>query len=122
MLLHDEPSLGSPGLYIDGNWVHPAGGGTRQIYDPADGTVIAVVGEADRADAVRAVAAARVAFDEGRWAATTTEERAALLVRLAGLPAGHRACAAARNGVAQRLRGVHARCGMGRFRTLGQRP
>ena len=90
MLLHDEPSLGSPGLYIDGNWVHPAGGGTRQIYDPADGTVIAVVGEADRADAVRAVAAARAAFDEGRWAATTSEERAALLVRLAGLLAVHR--------------------------------
>ncbi|MFC9995798.1 aldehyde dehydrogenase family protein [Nocardia sp. NPDC127526] len=76
---------GAPNLYIDGKWVHAAGGGTRDIVNPADGTVIVTVDEADRADAVTAVAAARAAFDTGGWPRTSVAERIAVLERIAEL-------------------------------------
>ncbi|MEV6769906.1 aldehyde dehydrogenase family protein [Nocardia sp. NPDC051030] len=74
-----------PNLYIDGKWVHAVGGGTRDIVNPADGTVIATIDEADRADAVTAVAAARAAFDTGGWPQTPVTERVAYLLRIADL-------------------------------------
>ncbi|GAB4587874.1 aldehyde dehydrogenase family protein [Nocardia sp. IFM 10818] len=76
---------GAPNLYIDGKWVHAAGGGTRDIVNPADGAVIVTVDEADRADAVTAVAAARAAFDTGDWPRTPVAGRIAVLERIAEL-------------------------------------
>ena len=44
--------------------------GNREIINPADGSVAAVVDEATPEDARDAVAAARAAFDDGAWPAT----------------------------------------------------
>jgi acyl-CoA reductase-like NAD-dependent aldehyde dehydrogenase len=57
----------------------------RDIINPADGSVAAVVDEASADDASDAVAAARAAFDDGAWPATSVGERAALLDRIADL-------------------------------------
>ena len=76
---------GEPDLCIGGTWRHAADGGTREIINPADGSVVAVVDEATPADARDAVAAARKAFDDGDWPATPAAERAALLDRIADL-------------------------------------
>lgn len=75
----------TPDLFIDGQWKHASDGGTRDIVNPADGSVVAVVDEATAADAAEAVAAARAAFDAGQWSATPVAERAALLDRIADL-------------------------------------
>ncbi|MGY4650472.1 aldehyde dehydrogenase family protein [Mycobacterium sp. URHB0021] len=76
---------GEPDLWIGGQWRHASDGGTREIINPADGTVAAVVDEATPDDARGAVAAARRAFDDGVWRATAATERAALLDRIADL-------------------------------------
>jgi betaine-aldehyde dehydrogenase len=76
---------GEPDLWIGGQWRHASNGGTRQIINPANGSVAAVVDEATAEDAAAAVAAARKAFDDGAWPATPVAERAALLDRIAEL-------------------------------------
>ncbi|SLI24034.1 aldehyde dehydrogenase family protein [Mycobacteroides abscessus] len=74
-----------PDLLIGSRWRHAAGGGVRQIVNPANGTVIATVDEATHDDALAAVAEARATFDSGEWPATPVSERAALLDRIADL-------------------------------------
>ncbi|MDF2823615.1 MAG: Betaine-aldehyde dehydrogenase [Mycobacterium sp.] len=76
---------GEPDLYIGGTWRRATSGATREIVNPADGAVVAVVDEADPEDALAAVTAARAAFDDGGWPATPVSERAALLERVADL-------------------------------------
>ncbi|MGZ4773602.1 MAG: aldehyde dehydrogenase family protein, partial [Ilumatobacteraceae bacterium] len=76
---------GEPDLLIGGQWRHASDGGTRDIVNPADGSIAAVVDEATPDDARDAVAAARGAFDDGEWPATPVAERAALLDRVADL-------------------------------------
>ncbi|MDA2890505.1 aldehyde dehydrogenase family protein [Mycolicibacterium sp. BiH015] len=76
---------GEPDLWIGGSWRHASDGGTRDIINPADGGVAAVVDEATPHDALAAVTAARTAFDDGAWRATPVNERAALLERVADL-------------------------------------
>ena len=49
---------GEPDLYIGGQWRHASDGGTREIINPADGSVAATVDEATDADARDAVSAA----------------------------------------------------------------
>jgi aldehyde dehydrogenase (NAD+) len=67
-------------LYIDGQWVAPAGGGTLDVINAATKEVMARVPDATTADVGRAVAAARGAFEE--WAATDRDERAKYLARI----------------------------------------
>ncbi|MCV7281023.1 aldehyde dehydrogenase family protein [Mycolicibacterium flavescens] len=74
---------GEPDLLIGGTWRRASDRGTRDILNPADGSVAAVVDEATPDDARAAVAAARAAFDDGAWRATP--DRAALLHRIADL-------------------------------------
>jgi betaine-aldehyde dehydrogenase len=76
---------GEPDLYIGAGWRHASDGATRQIINPADGSVAAVVDEATPEDARAAVSAARAAFDDGAWSATSVTDRAALLERIADL-------------------------------------
>ncbi|KRE28738.1 betaine-aldehyde dehydrogenase [Mycobacterium sp. Soil538] len=76
---------GEPDLCIGGTWRHASDGGTREIVNPADGSVAAVVDEATPDDARAAVSAARAAFDDGAWRATTAAERSELLNRIAEL-------------------------------------
>src|SRR5271169_13339 len=72
-------------LLIDGEWVAAASGKTFPVYNPATGTVLGQVAEADKEDVNRAVAAARRAFDSGPWSRMTGSERGRLLWKLAGL-------------------------------------
>ena len=76
---------GETDLYIRGLWRHASDGGTREIVNPADGSVAAVVDEATADDVRDAIAAAREAFDDGAWRATPAADRAALLNRIAEL-------------------------------------
>ncbi|GAA4843202.1 aldehyde dehydrogenase family protein [Saccharopolyspora rosea] len=75
----------SPTLFIDGEWVHAESGRTRDIHCPADGSPVATVDEADRADVEKAIAAARRAFDEGSWTATSPWDRGDLLLRVSDI-------------------------------------
>ena len=72
-------------LFIDGSFGPAASGRTFDDVTGRDGSVITRVAEADIADVDRAVTAARRAFDDGRWAATTPGHRKAVLLRLAEL-------------------------------------
>jgi betaine-aldehyde dehydrogenase len=72
-------------LYIDGIWRGSVAGGHREIRCPADGTPVATVCEATRADAEAAIRAARRAFDAGPWPGTPARDRGALLQRVADL-------------------------------------
>ena len=72
-------------LFIDGQWVSPQVPASAEIINPFDQSVLAVVDEAGPADAARAVAAARAAFDTSPWPSTPVRDRAALLDAIAGL-------------------------------------
>jgi betaine-aldehyde dehydrogenase len=74
-----------PDIYVHGQWLDPEAGGSRQIRCPADGTLVATVSEGTRPDAVKAIQAARSAFDEGDWPRAPERERGALLLRAADL-------------------------------------
>ena len=63
----------------------PRDGGRRDIVCPADGSHVATVDEAGPSDTEAAIAAARAAFDEGRWPRRAAAERGALLLRVADL-------------------------------------
>ena len=71
-----------PNLLIDGELVLAAGGRTFESVNPATEQVIASAADATVADAQRAIAAARRAFDETDWS-TNTELRARCLRQLA---------------------------------------
>jgi len=80
-------------FYVDGAWVKPLGTETTEVINPATEQVLATVPLGSPADADRAIAAARAAF-EG-WAATSAAERAAYLQRLADLLTARRPAIAA---------------------------
>src|SRR6201996_1507502 len=85
-LRHATDFLGrTPGMLIDGKRVPAASGKTFAVYDPATGGLIANVPEGDKADVDLAVAAARRAFDEGRWAKFGPSGRGRMLWKLADL-------------------------------------
>jgi len=68
-------------LYIGGEFVDGLAGGTIEVINPADGTVLALVAEARAEDIDRAVQAAQQAFPG--WAATPAADRGRLLLALA---------------------------------------
>jgi len=74
-----------PKLFINGTWVGACDGGSREVVNPFDGSVVEAVDEATADDAEAAVGAARAAFDSGPWPASTPAERADLLLRIADL-------------------------------------
>ena len=74
---------------IDGKLVAAASGKSFPVYNPATGTVVCSVAEADSVDVDRAVRAARRAFDEDGWARAKPNERARLLWKLADLLEKH---------------------------------
>ncbi|HET6276234.1 MAG TPA: aldehyde dehydrogenase family protein [Candidatus Cybelea sp.] len=77
-------------MYVGGKWRLGSDGGTRELYNPANGRPIASVAEATAADADAAIAAARRAFDDGPWPSLSAAERAARLFRLADAIDAHR--------------------------------
>jgi phenylacetaldehyde dehydrogenase len=74
-----------PALFIDGQWVASTHSKTIPVYDPSTGREIAAIVDASDADADRAVAAARAAFDDGRWSGLPSAKRERLIMRLADL-------------------------------------
>lgn len=73
-------------MYIDGEWVSSSTGAYRELINPANGQVAAEAEEGTAADAKRAIAAARKAFEPGSpWRQLLPEERAELLNKAADL-------------------------------------
>ncbi|MFL6863395.1 MAG: aldehyde dehydrogenase family protein, partial [Allosphingosinicella sp.] len=74
-----------PALFIDGAWVRSTHDKLIDVYDPSTGKRIAQVVDASDADVDRAVAAARRAFDDGRWTGLSPYERQRRIEKLADL-------------------------------------
>lgn len=70
-------------LFIDGSWCEGGHGATLAVENPATEETIAHVAQASTADAERAVAAARHAFDEGPWPRMALDERRAIMRKFA---------------------------------------
>ena len=75
----------APKLFIDGAWVESSAGATLPVYDPSTGKAIATIVDASDQDVDRAVSAARIAFDDGRWAGLAPYARQRLVEKLADL-------------------------------------
>jgi phenylacetaldehyde dehydrogenase len=67
---------------IGGRWVSAASGKNFDVFNPADGSVIARVPDSDREDISRSVAAARRAFESGPWRTMTPSDRGKLVWRI----------------------------------------
>ena len=70
-------------MYVGGQWTLATDGGTRELFNPSNGEIIATVAEGAEHDADRAIAAARKAFDDGPWGQSSAADRAALLFKVA---------------------------------------
>lgn len=71
--------------FIQGEYCAAAQGGQFDCISPVDGRVLAQVASCDQADAERAVASARTAFEAGSWAKLAPAKRKAVLIRFADL-------------------------------------
>ncbi len=72
-------------MYIGGAWVDAESGATYEVVDPSVEEVVARVPKGGVADAAKAAAAAREAFDRGPWPRMKATERADVLRRAAAL-------------------------------------
>ncbi len=70
-------------MLINGEWVDAASGETLDVINPATNQKLASVPRAGREDVDRAVAAARAAFDGGKWIRMGAARRGAMLYRVA---------------------------------------
>jgi acyl-CoA reductase-like NAD-dependent aldehyde dehydrogenase len=72
--------------FIDGKWVDAADGERFDVFNPADGQVIATAPDSKAVDIDRAIDAARRTFDDGTWWPGTSErERGRILLRAADI-------------------------------------
>ena len=71
--------------FIDGAWVAASDGGTRDVTSPIDGSFITTIAEGTASDVDTAVAAAKRAFDDGRWSRMAPMQRKQILQRFADL-------------------------------------
>ncbi len=76
-------------LLINGEFVNSSSGKSVDVIGPASGEPIACVPESSIEDVNRAVAAAREAFDDGRWSRLPHGSRSAILEKLASLIEEH---------------------------------
>ena len=70
------PTATKTQLLIGGAWRDADAGATYEDVNPATGAVLADVAEAGLADVDAAVAAARKAFDAGKWSGMAASRRA----------------------------------------------
>ena len=95
MKTHTEWQEAAAGLdvrtraFVDGEWVDAVGGATFPCVNPATGKPIADIAAGDSADVDRAVTAARVAFEDGRWRNMAPHARGRRLIKLADLLLEH---------------------------------
>ena len=78
-----------PQLFINGEWVDSSHGATIDCEDPSTGKIISTFVDASDKDVDRAVAAARTAFDDGRWTGLPPTVREGMIRRLADLLEAH---------------------------------
>jgi len=74
-----------PQLFIDNQWVDPETDASIAVIDPSSGKEVARIADASNNDVDRAVAAARRAFDDGRWSGLPPLARERALHKLADL-------------------------------------
>ncbi len=82
-----EPNLVRTELFIGGEWRPSVAGGRFDVLDPSDGTVIASIADAVRADAAAAIESASEAWPS--WRSLTAKQRAATLLELHRLVLDH---------------------------------
>jgi betaine-aldehyde dehydrogenase len=70
-------------MFLNGAWADAEAGGAREIFNPANNELLAVVADGSERDAESAVRFARRAFDEGPWPQMRAPERASCLFKLA---------------------------------------
>jgi len=80
-----------PALFINNQWVDSTHGATLAVEDPSSGKEICRIVDASAADVDRAVAAARTAFDDGRWSNLPPNKRERIINKLADLIESHAA-------------------------------
>jgi phenylacetaldehyde dehydrogenase len=80
-----------PALFINNEWVASSHGATLIVEDPSTGREIGRIVDASDADVDRAVAAARAAFDDGRWSNLPPKARERAINKLADLIEAHTA-------------------------------
>ncbi len=78
---HDQEPIVRDRLFIGGEWVEPAGGGTIDVTDATTEQTMGSVPEGTAEDVDRAVAAARAAFET--WSQVPLEERVAACATIA---------------------------------------
>ena len=78
-----------PQLFINNEWVDSSHGETIAVIDPSSGKEVGRFVDASDADVDRAVAAARAAFDDGRWSNLPPLVRERALHKLADLIEAH---------------------------------
>jgi aldehyde dehydrogenase (NAD+) len=71
-------------LFIDGQWVDPAGSGKIEVIEAHTEEVLGTAPDGAEADIDKAVAAARRTFDAGEWTSTTPEQRAEIMAAISG--------------------------------------
>ncbi len=74
-----------PSLFINNEWVTSSHSATLPVEDPSTGNEIARIADASDKDVDRAVAAAKCAYDDGRWSGLPPTEREKIMHRLADL-------------------------------------
>ncbi|OOE15676.1 aldehyde dehydrogenase PuuC [Stutzerimonas degradans] len=75
--------------FIQGEYTAAADGAQFDCISPIDGRLLAQVASCDQADAERAVASARAAFEAGSWALLAPAKRKAVMIRFAELLEAH---------------------------------
>ncbi|PHP67918.1 aldehyde dehydrogenase [Zhengella mangrovi] len=73
------------GHVIDGGRIEASDGATMDVTSPLDGTVLTTIARGTKQDADAAIAAARRAFDDGRWSDLAPAQRKAILLDWAAL-------------------------------------
>jgi phenylacetaldehyde dehydrogenase len=78
-----------PSLFINNEWVSSSADKNLAVVDPSSGKEISRIVDATDADVDRAVAAARAAFDDGRWTGLPPIAREQMIHALADLVEKH---------------------------------
>ncbi|MGL6160171.1 aldehyde dehydrogenase family protein [Microbulbifer sp.] len=81
--------LRKPQIFINNEWADSTGDDTLAVIDPSSGREITRIVEANSEDVNRAVAAARTAFDDGRWTGLPAIAREQMIHKLADLIEAH---------------------------------
>ena len=77
-----RPEVATYQQYIDGEWVGAENGETYDVINPSTEEVMARAPAGTRADARRAIAAARRSFDGGEWRLKTQQQRTEIMFEI----------------------------------------